>query len=188
MNKRSFIGIVMSLLMLNLVGCRTATMIDLIHKETDMLKVTDDVMVDSKFNKYRVGGTLFKPFIERNPQELGQGFSNYSLILNVYKMKKDNSKVTVNNIKILGSKKVDFKGVDIDLTSPIEFTEDRDNPSILVSNTTVIEEIYKGNMKLNEDSLLTVSLTVTVEVNGKKITKDLTYEFETLIRTYAIQR
>lgn len=180
--------LVTSLLIFSLVGCRTATSIDLIHPETNKLQVTTDVISDEKYEEYQVEGTIFIPYINRNPKYYDLDYSVYSLRLATYQLKESSNKVKVNKIKIVGNNQTNFEGIIEEESFPLAFTKDEETPSIQVSDKTLIEKINNHDLKLSEESIINVIINVTVEVDGKTITKDLSYDFETLIRTYAVQR
>ncbi|RFB12160.1 hypothetical protein DZB84_19595 [Bacillus sp. HNG] len=169
----------------SLIGCETATIIDLYHAKTEKLKMTDDVLKDSAYEPYIVGGIFFKPYMTHESET---GYPGYSLRLNAYRKIENSNPVILNHIKIIGKKDVVFKEINQELTIPLDFSDDENYPSFQSSKNRLIEETNNYNMELTEGSVITVVISVTVDVNGESVTKDLTYDFTTRFRTYAVTR
>lgn len=187
---KRLLGIVsIVILVSSLAGCNKATIVDLFHVETEKLPITDEVLEDSANDPYILEGVLINPYMTQSRfGESETEYSRYSLYLTAYKKDDNSNLVTINHLKIVGKKDVNFKEINKDLSLPLKFSNDEHFPSFQSSDNLLVEETNNYNMELTEDSVITVIINVTVEINGEKVTKDLTYDFETRFRTYAVTR
>ena len=173
----------------SLIGCETATIIDLYHAKTEKLKMTDEVFKDSAYDSYIVGGVFIKPYMVQSTfGESSTEYSRYTLYLGAYRKEDNSNPVVLNHIKVIGENDVIFKEINKEINLPLEFSDDKNRPSFHSSDDLLIEETNNYDMKLTENSVISVLINVTVEVNGEKITKDLTYDFTTRFRTYNVTR
>ncbi|RFB12159.1 hypothetical protein DZB84_19590 [Bacillus sp. HNG] len=179
------IGILVS----SLIGCETATIIDLYHAETEEIPINEEAFMDSANNPYIVGGVFFNPYMVQSTfGSSDTEYFRYSLYLNAYKKADNPSQAVINHIKIVGKKDVIFKEIIKDLSIPLQFSDDEHFPPFKSSDSLLVEETNNYNMELTKNSVITVIINVTVEENGEKVTKDLTYDFVTRFRTYAVTR
>ncbi|MEH7179689.1 hypothetical protein [Neobacillus vireti] len=174
------------MLAINLAGCQTATIIDLFHAKTEKLQVTEVVFSNPAYEPNRVGTVFFAPYTVQNESDTDPVYYKYSLYLKAFRLVENSNPVTINSVKVKGTKDVTFKELSKDLSIPLEFSDWEG--SIQKSDNLLFEEINEENMKLTDDSIITVLVNVSVEENGETITKDLTFELETRSRTYSVQQ
>ncbi|NMD72719.1 hypothetical protein HHO41_21055 [Bacillus sp. DNRA2] len=190
MLKKLIINLCVAVFLIGLTGCETASIIDIIHPVTEDKELSKSNFSDPELKPYLIEGVLFNPYMRQgDTTEIGEDYYyHYYLRLAVYKHPKNTSAVTVNSVKIVGGNDVTFKDVYQDISTPLEFTIDEKHESIQVSDGTLIEEINDYNMNLTDNSKLKLTLNVSVESNGKTMTRDLTYVFETRTRTFNVMR
>lgn len=174
------------ILAISLSGCNSATIIDLFHSETEKLQVTEEVFSDPAYEPYIVGDVFFAPYTVQNESDTDPVYYKYSLYLKAYRLVENSNPVTVNSVKVKGTKDLTLKEISKDLSIPLEFSDWEG--SIQKSDNLIIEEINNDKMDLTDDSIITVVVNVSVEENGQSIKKDLTYELETRSRTYTVQQ
>lgn len=188
MSVRLMTGILL-LLSFVLVGCKEATIVDLIHSETERTEnnVSREVLLtEEKYKEYRVGDVLFIPYTRILPLEHEQNYEKYSLELATYKNKESISQVVVNSVLVNGTKDVDLSSIVQELYVSVEFDEMMEEGSLVGSSNTLIGELSKDDMKLTKSSAVDVTLNVSVLQNGKTITEDLHYQFKPRFRTYTV--
>jgi len=173
------------ILFLVLAGCQTATIIDLYHPETEKLEISEAVFTDEAYEPFRAGGVLFTPYTVQTQVGTGEeAYDKYALHLGVYKLNEFTESVVINHVKVTGTEDMNFSERNQELALPIEFSND----SIASSNVILLDEISADNMGLSDKSIIKIVLNVSVVENGETITKDLSYDFVTRLRTYQVQR
>ncbi|MEH7179690.1 hypothetical protein [Neobacillus vireti] len=179
-------------LSISLAGCQKDSIIDLIHADTEKMKISEEVFSDDAYKPYVVGEVLFMPYMRHagfEKDEEGNDYTNFTLKLAAYKQQDNMNTILINSIKIVGTKDVNFEEITKDLALPLEFTADEELPSIQLSDNVLFEKINGNkNLNLTDNSMITVAINVSVTADTETITKDLTYEFNTRIRTYSVQR
>ncbi|KAA0542742.1 hypothetical protein FZW96_21225 [Bacillus sp. BGMRC 2118] len=176
-------------LMLVLSGCEKATIVDLIHPETENDVDREILLTKDKYEKYRVGDVLFIPYTNHVTEEDDkQEYETYILQLSAYKKQESASQVVVNSVSVKGNKIVKFRDIEEVLNMPLNFTEKAKSPSLVKSWDTLVDVLSEENMNLTEESAITVVLNVSVTQNGNTLSRDLSYEFVPKFRTYMVSR
>lgn len=186
--KNAIMFLILGLLILSLLtSCRFSEITDLIHKDTEKF-YENYSFSEPLLQKYKINKILFIPYTNQNPeQSYEQKYSTYSLSLASYGQKVNNSKVIVNYVTVEGDQDIIFDKITNNLNESLEFNNDEKQDNMKISVITLFDEINDYNMELTDKSRLKVVLNVTVEENGKSITGDLEYYFETRVRKYLVQ-
>jgi hypothetical protein len=189
MIKKIKVLFILSFALFMATSCTTAKITDLVHKDTEVGNIQDIKFSDPLLKKYQINGLLFVPYMVHNPDKsYNSDYENFSLKLATYKPIEDvGSNVKVNSVKIVGVKDINFTPISNTLNIYLVFKNEDKNPNLQVSEEYLVDEINNYNMQLNKESQLKVIINVSIEENGKIITEDLIYTFETNIREYLIQ-
>lgn len=167
-----------------LTSCGIAEITDLYHKDTKSVgrPIEEINFSDPKLKNYQINGILFYPVIGHN--STNSDLETYYLMLKTFKPKEQaNNNVIINNVKVEGSKDINFSPISKDLNKNLIFTNEDTNSSIQTSKIDLIEQLNDYNMKLSENkSELKVVINVSVEDGEQIITKELIYIFETNTR------
>ncbi|WP_027399035.1 hypothetical protein [Anaerovorax odorimutans] len=177
--------IILAIGILTVVTSRGVTqIIDLINKDTDTLNVEEGFdFSEPILNKYEINKTLFIPYMVKNtPKSNDEKYYTYSLKLASYK-EKNNNKIVINYVIIDEMQDVYFNKVEKEINQEVAF----DNNEIQSGDMILIDAINSYDMKLNKKSRIRIVINISVEENGKIITNDLKYDFQTRIREYLVQ-
>ena len=183
------IGIIIAI---SLASCdlssQFSSIADIIHEDTQY--TAERKFSDEKLSEYKINGILFAPYSKQLPHKSDyDGWYRYFLRLAVYKSPEYKASVTINSIKIEGLKDVKFEPIAETFNENVEFDEriDFDSENNLERGIfELIEKINDYDMEITKDSQWKVVLNVTVEDEENTITQDLTYIFNSRIRTYFI--
>ncbi|MDX8360783.1 hypothetical protein [Cytobacillus sp. IB215316] len=195
MFRRLFIVTISAVVLLSMVGCGQYTIIDLIHPETERFytEKVEDVFNHAPYEPYINEGIYMFPVTRQN-QKYGsdeEGYYSYSLGIVAYKKYDNLNTATINHIKVVGTNDVAFKEIEEDINVTLEFgksaSDDPKYDSLLVGESSLIEEINNYNLNLSDESVITFIMNVSIHVNGKTITKDIKYDLKRRKRTYSMR-
>lgn len=188
-NKKIYIILIGIFVLILATACKTADIIDLIHKDTEQINyiekedLKEEIFLKNNFDQYKINDTIFIP----NLIHSSKGEEYYSLYIDSYRIS-GTEKFFVNNIVIEGIENVDFdKLVKSNMNKQIEFNYNEES-GLEEGYIELIEPINDNNMNLNKDSRIKVVLNMVVEDKGEKHDYDLEYVFESDIRTYLLTR
>lgn len=188
MLKQSSIMFIIGVLAVILSGCQTASITDLIHQETDKVEITEEELQKTEYEKFKAGEVLFLPYT-RHIGSSGEGEEKYTVMLSAYQPIDSDAEAVINTITVYGSEDVTFEKIENkEVSIPLDFSEDEEYPGVLRSNIVLMEQLNDNNMNLKEESVVTMVLNVSVTSGGETVTKDITFEFDTEIREYVVQR
>lgn len=184
----SIIGIIFIVAIIVIVTSRGVDeIVDLINKDTEIFYESYNLS-ESDLKDYQIGGVLFIPYTNHNPiSNYDQKYHNYSLSLETYRKKGDDSRVVVNKVTLEGQSDINFVNMSDIINKELEFSDDEKNEDLQINRITLIDKINDYDMMLNKKSKIKVVLNVSVNKNGEITTHDLNYIFSTKIRKYLVQ-
>ncbi len=183
MERLMVLRLLVVMVLLTLTSCRTASITDIVHIDTNEVVIGEDYILgkNDELNQYEVNGVLFRPYMVHSD------YAAYAFKLAVYSVN-ETPNVTINNYTIEGIEDIEFEEISDVIDEKASFTEYIKQDEVMRSIINITSNISKKDMVLNDSSKLLVTINVSVEKDGKLITKDLEYIFETNTRTYPVMR
>lgn len=138
-NKRKFIIIIINIIVcLSLSSCSYG---ELSRTDRESYgEVINSNFKSDKWQKYMVNDVLFTlSIMENNPRtyEVSSSFQKFRIYADAYKEKSDESKVTINSIKLEGEGKIKFVDRYEVIDKEIEFEEDPRNENLIDRKSVV---------------------------------------------------
>ena len=189
---RRYIKLLMTMVLILVVlsACKTASITDLIHSDTEDIIIGENFILgeDSTLNDYQVDKVLFRPYtIHNSTDNENEGYDTYSINLAVYK-ESGSKKVTINRITVEGLQDVEFAQIDYDIDKVLEFNEYEKQQGVQSSLITLISNTADYDMFLSKTSKIKITLDVSVIDDKEVFNSKLEYILETRIKTYPVMR
>jgi hypothetical protein len=171
-----------------LTSCKTASIIDLIHKDTHHITFDESLFSneDSILDDYQLNKVMFRVYTTLN-ENVDIEYSDYALKLAAYK-EIDDKKIVINTVVVEGINDIELEKKIYDINKTMTFSEYNNQKLILRSIINLTPSISNYDMELIETSQIKVTININIEDDSTSLNKDLTYILEPNIRTYPVIR